>query len=135
MQQAIRDKTQRTPVPSGRFSLRMRLMMLVVVSVIPLVVFTLVRGYLDYQDAVTGAGIKTLELARSLSLTVEKDLQARIAVLRVLALSAPLRDSDDIDSFRAHAEAVVTEQFPGSNIVLLKEDGHQLMNTLVPPGA
>jgi signal transduction histidine kinase/CheY-like chemotaxis protein len=133
MQHAVRDRTPGAPRQSGRFPLSLRLMILVVVSVIPLVVFTLVRGYLDYQGAVTGAGQKTQELARSLSLTVEKELQARIAVLQVLALSAPLRDGD-IDSFRAHAEAVVTEQFPGSNIVLLKEDGHQLMNTLVPPG-
>ena len=134
MQHAVRDRTLGAPGQSGRFSLRLRLMMLVVVSVIPLVVFTLVRGYLDYQDAVTAAGIKTQELARSLSLTVEAELQARIAVLRVLALSGPLRDGD-IDSFRVHTEAVVTEQFPGSNVLLLKEDGQQLMNTLLPPGA
>jgi hypothetical protein len=51
-----------------------------------------------------------------------------------LELSGPLRDGD-IDGFRAHAEAVVTEQFPGSNILLLREDGQQLMNTLLPPGA
>src|SRR5436309_2208786 len=118
----------------GRFSLRWRLMMLVIVSVVPLVAFTLVREYLDYQEAVSGAGRKTLELARSLSLAVEKELRARIAVLQVLALSGPVRDGD-VDSFRGRAEAVVAEQFPGSNILLLNEDGRQLMNTLLPPGA
>src|ERR1700674_5493811 len=103
MQHAVGDRALAARRQRGRFPLRLRLMMLVVVSVIPLVVFTLARGYLDYQGAVTGAGQKTQELARSLSLTVEKELQARIAVLRVLALSGPLRGGD-IDNFRAHAE-------------------------------
>src|SRR4030088_2458131 len=84
---------------SGRFPLRARLMMLVIASVVPLVVFTLVRGYVDYQEAVADSGQKTLELARSLSFAVEKHLQARIAVLQVLALSGPLHD-EDIERFR-----------------------------------
>ncbi len=118
---------------SRRLSLRARLMMLVIASVVPLVGFTLAREYLEYQDAVASSGQKTLELARSLSLAVEKELQARIAVLQVLALSAPLRDGD-LDGFRVHAEAVVAEQFPGSNILLLRGDGQQMMNILLPPG-
>jgi signal transduction histidine kinase/CheY-like chemotaxis protein len=121
------------PQRRGRFSLRARLMMLVIASVVPLVVFTLVRGYVDYQDAVASSGQKTLELTRSLSFAVEKELQARIAVLQVLALSGPLRDGD-IDGFRPQADAVVAEQFPGSNILLLREDGQQVLNTLLPQG-
>src|SRR5947207_4299721 len=131
----VSDLAIDAPAPrSGRFSLRARLMMLVSASVVPLVVFTLVRGYVDYQDAVASSGQKTLELTRSLSFAVEKELQARIAVLQVLALSGPLRDGD-IDSFRPQADAVVAEQFPGSHILLLREDGQQVLNTLLPQGA
>lgn len=109
-------------------------MTLVVASIVPLVAFTLLRSYLDFQDAVTSSAGKALELTRGLSLAVEKDLQARIAILQVLALSAPLRDGD-LDRFRELAETVVAEQYPGSNILLLREDGQQLMNTLLPKGA
>ena len=122
MENVIPDQATRAPPRNGRLSLRARLMLLVVASVVPLVAFTLVRGYLDYQDAVIGAGRKTLELVRGLALAVEKQQQERIAVLQVLAQSDALRRGD-LDAFRARAEGVVAELFPGSNIVLLRQDG------------
>ena len=117
-----------------RLSLRARLILLVVVCMVPLITFTLSRRYVDYEDAVASSGKQTLELARSMSLAVAEELQTRIATLQVLALSQRLRDGD-LAAFRDQAEAVVAEQFPGSNIILLREDGQQLMNTLVPRGA
>src|SRR5579864_1596350 len=106
MDQAVRELVAGRQGQSSRLSLRTRLMLLVVAGVIPLVLFTLLRGYLDYRDAVSGAGQKTLELARSLALAVEKQQQARIAVLEVLAQSDALRRGD-LEAFRARAEAVV----------------------------
>jgi signal transduction histidine kinase/CheY-like chemotaxis protein len=134
MENVIPDQAFGAQRRDGRFSLRARLMMLVIASVVPLVLFTLVRGYLDYRDDVAGAGRKTLELARSMALSVEKQQQARIAALQVLAQSSALRRGD-LEVFRARAEAVVAEQFPGANIVLMREDGTQVLNTLVQPGA
>ncbi|MBV8923588.1 ATP-binding protein [Bradyrhizobium sp.] len=134
MENVIPDQALGAQRRDGRFSLRARLMMLVIASVVPLVAFTLARGYLDYHNAVTDAGRKTLELAHSLALSIEKQQQARIAVLEVLAMSNALRRGD-LDVFRARADAVVAKQFPGSNIVLLREDGTQVLNTLLPPGA
>jgi two-component sensor histidine kinase len=55
-------------------------------------------------------------------------------VLQVLALSRSLAGGD-LATFRAQAEAVVAQQAPGSNIILLREDGQQLLNTALPPGA
>jgi hypothetical protein len=133
MENVIPDQALGAQRRDGRFPLRARLMMLVIASVIPLVALTLVRGYLDYHKAVADAGRTTLALAHSLALSVEKQQQARIAVLEVLALSNALRRGD-FDVFRGRADAVVTKQFPGSNIVLLREDGTQILNTLVPPG-
>jgi signal transduction histidine kinase/ActR/RegA family two-component response regulator len=109
-------------------------MTLVVASIVPLVAFTLLRSYLNYQETVTSSAERALELTRGLSLAVEKELQARIASLQVLALARPLRVGD-LDRFRELADAVVAEQYPGSNILLLREDGQQLMNTLLPKGA
>jgi hypothetical protein len=127
MENVIPDQAFGAQRRDGRFSLRARLMMLVIASVVPLVLFTLVRGYLDYRDDVAGAGRKTLELARSMALSVEKQQQARIAALQVLAQSSALRRGD-LEVFRARAEAVVAEQFPGANIVLMREDGTQVLN-------
>ena len=128
------DMPERPGRIARRLSLRARLVLLVIVSIVPLTAFTLARLYFDYQEAVTSSGEKSLELARSLSAAVGKDLQARIAVLQVLALSRSLRDGD-LNAFRAQAETVVAEQFPGSYFLLLREDGQQVMNTYVPPGA
>jgi signal transduction histidine kinase len=119
---------------SRELSLRVRLLLLVIASVVPLLGFGVGGQYLQYREAVTATGAQLLDLVRSMSLVVEQELQARMVALEVLALSPTLRH-DDIAAFRAEAEAVVAQQFPGSNLILLKADGQQLMNTLLPPGA
>jgi signal transduction histidine kinase len=117
-----------------RLSLRTRLLLLVVACVVPLLAFSLGSQYLQYREAVAATGRQTLELVRSMSLVVEQELRARMVALEVLALS-PTLHRDDFAAFRAEAEAVIEQQFPGSNLIILKEDGQQLMNTLLPPGA
>jgi signal transduction histidine kinase/ActR/RegA family two-component response regulator len=117
-----------------RLSLRARLLLLVVASVMPLLAFSLGSQYLQYRQAVDSTGQRTLELARSMTQVVEQELQARMVALQVLALSPALR-GDDIAGFREQAQAVIAQQFPGSNLILLREDGQQLMNTLLPPQA
>jgi signal transduction histidine kinase len=101
---------------------------------VPLLGLSLGSQYLQYRDAVAATGQQTLELARSMSLVVDQELRARIVALQVLAISPTLR-AGDIATFWAEAEAVIAQQFPGSNVILLKDDGRQVMNTLVPPGA
>jgi hypothetical protein len=49
-------------------SLRARLLLLVVASVMPLLAFSLVSQYLQYRQAVAATGQQTLELARSMTL-------------------------------------------------------------------
>ncbi len=131
---AVTDSLERQARGARRLSLRARLGLLVVASIVPLTAFVLARVYLNYQHAVEDSGEKTLELARGLSIMVEKDLQARIAVLQVLALSRSLREGD-LSAFRTEAEAVVADQFPGATIVLLREDGQQVMSTRTLQGA
>src|SRR5579885_2176010 len=117
-----------------RLSLRARLVVLVVASLVPLILFTLGRRYVDYQDSISASGQQTLALTRTVGLAVENELSARVAALRSLALSRPLREGN-LAVFRVQAETVIAEQFPGSNILLAREDGQQVMNTLVAPGA
>src|SRR5579872_6645614 len=119
---------------SRGLSLHTRLVLLVVASVVPLFAFSLGREYLAYREAVSSTGEQTLALARSMALVVEQELQTRISVLKVLALS-PTLELGDFEAFRARAVALIAQQFPGSNILLLRGDGQQLMNTAAPPRA
>ena len=115
-------------------SLRWRLALLVVASVFPLLAFSFAHQYLDYREDVAITGRQTLAVARSMSLLVEQELQTGIATLQTLTVSRALRDGD-LAEFRAQAETVVAQQFPGANILLLKENGQQVMNTILPPDA
>src|SRR5262249_1989560 len=85
-------------------------------------------------QTVTAIGRQTLELVRSMSVVVEQELRTRMVALEVLAL-APALQHNDITAFRMEAEAVIQQQFPGSNLIVLREDGQTLMNTLLPPAA
>jgi PAS domain S-box-containing protein len=115
-------------------SLRWRLALLVVASVLPLLAFSLAHQYLEYRNEIATTGRQTLAVARSMSLLVEQELQTGIATLQTLTVSRALQ-TRDFDEFRAQAETVVTQQFPGANILLLEEDGQQVMNTILPPDA
>jgi hypothetical protein len=112
-------------------SLRARLILLVIVGIVPLLLFTVAREYFDYQEARANAGTRALELARGMRRVVEQELDKRIAVLQVLTLS-PTLQAGDLNAFRPIAEAVVAQQFPGSNMLLLSADGQQVMNTILP---
>jgi PAS domain S-box-containing protein len=114
-------------------SLRWRLMLLVLAAVVPLLVFTAGHQYSEYVDDIAATGTRTMTLAHSMAALVEEELQARVASLETLASSGALRRGD-LDAVRIRAEAVVAEQFPGSNILLLAPDGQVLMSTVIPTG-
>ena len=114
--------------------LRTRLLLLVVACILPLVAFGFGKAYSDYLIDVDDAGRQALVMTRTLSLLVQRDLEARLATLQVLALSNTLKDGD-IAGFRTVAEAMLAQQLPRANILLLREDGRQLMNTALPPDA
>src|SRR5262249_15264025 len=105
--------SQRSRWHASGLSLRARLLLLVLASIVPLFAFSLASQYLQYRDAIAAAGRQTLDLARGLSLLVEQELQTRLVALQVLALSPALR-RNDLAAFRAEAEAAIAQQFPGS---------------------
>jgi PAS domain S-box-containing protein len=119
--------------PRRGLSLRWRLILLVVVSILPLLAFSLGDQYLEYRKAVATTSQRTLELARSMALLVDEEMQGFIAAMETLAVSRALQEGD-LAAFRAKAEAVVAQQFPGANILLLREDGQQMVNTILPLG-
>jgi two-component sensor histidine kinase len=123
----------RTWWPVRRLTLRTRLTLLVVAAVLPLTAVSLGGIYVRYQQDRERAAQQALILARGLALAVEGELRSRTAMLQVLALSPSLA-AGDLATFRAQAEAALAQQAPGANILLLREDGQQLLNTAIPPG-
>jgi PAS domain S-box-containing protein len=106
----------------GGSSLRQRLVVLVTVAIVPTLLFAIVSVYLDYRLDRAQAERQTVEIARGLSVAVERELEARVAGLRVLALSDALRRGD-LDGFRAQAEAFLSQQPPGASLGLADESG------------
>src|SRR5712691_10853264 len=106
MSAASSDHLAGLSVPQTRMrrhlSLRWRLVLLVVASVVPLLAFSLGNQYLAYREEVAYTGNQTLALARSMSLVVEDELQARIAALQALTVSGALQ-AGDLDGFREQA--------------------------------
>jgi len=115
-------------------SLRVRVAVLVLVGVLPLLCFNLGSIYFNYRADRARAEHNTLDVARRIALAVEGELRLRVAILEVLALSDALAKGD-LDAFRVQAEAVRAHRRPGTHILLVREDGQQLMNTALPPGA
>jgi signal transduction histidine kinase len=117
----------------GRLSLRARLSLLVLASLLPMLLFSLVSQYLQYRNDVAELQERSKALAHSIGLTIEQMLVTRIAALEVLARSRALRDGD-LEAFRSQALALVEQQFPAAHLLLLDETGRQYMHTAVGPG-
>jgi PAS domain S-box-containing protein len=92
-----------------RKSLRARLFLLVVASVVPLVGIEVVHEYRDYARERQAVYDTLLGTARGLALVVERDLQLRVASLQTLAMSQELRD-DDLDRFDQVASTFLAHQ-------------------------
>jgi PAS domain-containing protein len=114
-------------------SLRWRLLLLVLTSIIPLLAFALAYQYKQFGNDVATTGRQNVAIARGLALQVENQLRADIDALGVLAGSAPLRNGD-FARFRGRAEKAIRQQFPGAAILVIGRDGRQLLNTRIPPG-
>ncbi len=115
----------------SRLPLRGRMALLVLAGTLPLLALNLGSIHADFRHERDRAGRQALELARGLALAVEGELRMRMASLEVLALSRAARRGDLAD-LRAMAEAVVAQHSPDAAILLLAEDGQQLLNTALP---
>ncbi|MFL5256799.1 MAG: PAS domain S-box protein [Rhodopila sp.] len=103
-------------------SLRSRLLLLVIASVLPLIGMGLFREYWNYraQSHQVYEGLQTA--AQGLAVAVERDLQARIVALETLA-TAPALLSDDLLRFDTQAEAFLSRQPPGVRLGLAEPGG------------
>jgi PAS domain S-box-containing protein len=117
-----------------RISLRGRLVLLVVGSILPLLFLALVQQYRDYQGHVSGTRREIAVLANALSRQVAQELDSYAEGLTALAASPGLRrNPPDMEQARHRAEALKTG-FAGANITMLRPDGTHLMDLRLAPG-
>ncbi len=115
-------------------SLRGRLVLLVLGSIVPLLFLALVQQYRDYQGHVAATRREIAVLANALSRQVAQELDSYADGLTALASSPGLRrDPPNIDQVRHRAEAMRVG-FPGANIMMLLPDGTHLMDLRMAPG-
>lgn len=113
-------------------TIQRKLIRLVAASVVPAAIAaTLGIGYsYDRERAIIEQ--RTLETARALAQTVDRELASAKAALTVLATSPHLA-SGDLAAFHRQAVDAVRD-LPGDNFVLSDPSGQQLVNTLRPYG-
>ncbi|MHB1204664.1 MAG: sensor histidine kinase [Rhodospirillaceae bacterium] len=131
---------QKLPVLSHSFpqlgktlSLRTQLLILVIGTILPLSVLSVINVVQDYRASQKAAAEEVLRITRGGIATVDRELEYVRAGLEVLALSPSLR-AQSFDAFREEALHFI-ERFPDSTTVALADrDGQQWMNTRVAPG-
>jgi len=105
----------------------------VLVTIAPLLALGLAVQYVEYDNDKAVASERTLELARSVALQVSRELEADTRALQVLAKAGRLRRGA-IEAFRELAESALSDRLEGANIMVVDENGQQLLNTALPPG-
>lgn len=132
--------TRKLPVLSPSFpqlgktlSLRTQLLILVIGTILPLSVLSVINVIQDYRASQRAAAEQVLQISRSGIATVDRELNYLRAGLEVLALS-PTLQSANLENFRAEAERF-RERYPGNTGISVSDSsGMQLFNTRVAKG-
>jgi|GEM_PF-1917453 len=110
--------------------LRPRLVLLILATMLPLLGYSAITQFIRYRNAEQRAAIGE---AGSVARAVQQSVNSRLVALRVLALAPELQRGDFV-AFQKAADALIANELPGANVLLLARDGSQLLNTAVPPG-
>jgi signal transduction histidine kinase/ActR/RegA family two-component response regulator len=122
-----------TPGGSRTLSLKWHLLLLVVGSLLPVVLFAVaVVHRLSIQEQAASER-RALLAARNLSETVEREISGTVRTLQALASSQQLNQGD-LKSFHSEAKRVAQTQATWVSVILLSPDGRQLVNTRQPFG-
>ena len=117
-----------------KFTLPVRLALLVAGTTLPLIVFAVGLAYANYRQDRTDATRRVLETVRSMRLVLDAEVQRMTGGLQVLALSESLR-SGDFDRFRHLAAGFINQYGEDSILLLADRSGHQLFSTVTPDTA
>lgn len=116
-----------------KFSLPVRLGVLVAGTLLPLIAFAAVIIYLHHVENREAAFARVLELVRSTNLILDSEVQSMTAGLQVLALSGAL-ERDDFEAFRRDARTFLQQYAEDQVIVIADRDGRQVFSSRSAPG-
>ncbi len=113
--------------------LRTCLVLLVLGALLPLLAFATIMVVLYERHEVAAVGDGLRDMARAVSVDVDRELASSTTTLSALAASEYL-DAGDLADFHRFSVRVLGSQPGWSNIVLLDTTGRQLVNLLRRPG-
>ena len=120
------------PLSSPRaFPLRWHLILLVVGTLLPVVVFGAVVVHQLSQAERAVAERRLVQSARDLALGIDREMSSTIRTLSALAASERL-ERGDLEGFHAEARRVAGTQPSWLSVSLLQPDGRQVVNTRLP---
>src|SRR3970040_1500305 len=114
--------------------LRSHLITLVVVALVPVLVFAGVMIVFTGNEREQALKDNLLEVARALSLAIDRELLASIRTLEALATSQHL-DSGELRKFYEQARRVLEADRRWNNMLLVDLSGQQLVNLRRPFGS
>ena len=109
--------------------IRIFIALMVAAIVLPLVLASAFAVNQIRQEEMAASRASLHKTAETISLTVDKDIQASIAALMALGNSEHLQ-SGNLEAF--YAQAVAINRTKNSWVALLRSDGSQVLNTAVP---
>ena len=115
-------------------SLRTRLVLLVMASVVPVLGMAAAREYFEFQTQRENIYDGLLTVARGTGVSVERELQLRISALETLATSPALQDGN-LAQFDVQAERFLGHQPPDTLLGLASPELTRLRMYGLPPGA
>jgi two-component system cell cycle sensor histidine kinase/response regulator CckA len=115
-------------------TIRSQLVLLVLGTVIPVLVFAGISLLVFNKHSRDATGRGLAEKARALSVAIDQHVTASTSVLEALAASDHLR-TGNLKEFDRTARAVLASQPRWQSIILFAADGRQLTNTRSPFGA
>lgn len=111
--------------------IRTRLLILILAILVPAFIAALLAVGYVYLEERRAQENSVKETVRAFALLVDNELETWEATLHALATS-PSLEKGDLNEFYRHARALAPTA--DTAILLLDLDGHQLINTRVPPG-
>lgn len=122
------------PVAARTFLLRWHLVLLVVGSLLPIVLFAVVVVSRLASQEQAASERRVLLAARTLAGAVDREVGSTVRTLQALATSGSL-EQEDFKTFYSETQRVVQTQPTWLGVILLTPDGRQLVNTRLPFGS
>lgn len=112
-----------------KFSLPVRLVLLVAGTTLPLIIFAVGLVFHNYEQDRRAASLRVVETVRSIRLVLDAEMQRMTGGLQVLSLTDALRDGDFV-AFRRVAAGFL-DQYGRDGVVLVADrDARQLFSSL-----